>query len=356
MRLALAAVVTLFLGACGHVIPGSLTADGKPFDFAHQQPCKASKVDDGKVDVRYLGSGGVWIGWRGEAILIGPAFSNPPLWRAALWRAGFNEDRIEQALAPLDLGRVRALFAGHSHYDHIGDFPIVARTRELAGAPIHVNASGMKMLRAEPDLFARAHEIAENEIIEVSDAIHVRAVRSGHAPQLCPWRRFPCVYAGGEVGQAWPEKSWTRHWLRSFKGGESFAFVVELRDAGQVRYRIYYNDSSANAAAGQLTGDFDLAILCMAQWKWVRGYPDELLAALRPRHVVVSHWDNFFRKDENGSRFVPNLSNASAARFLAVVNEKVSDDDAGPTNEVCGVPSRRWTMPVVGASMQFDPR
>ena len=353
MRLALAAVVTLFFAACGHVIPGSLTADGKPFDFAQPGRCEPSAPDDAKVDVRYLGSGGVWIGWRGEAILIGPSFSNPPLWRAAVWRAGFDQHRITRALAPLDLGRVRAVLAGHSHYDHIGDFPVVARTRELAGVPIHVNAAGLQMLRAEPDLFARAHEITDKKLITVSDAIHVRAVRSSHAPQLCPWRRFPCVYASGPVREPWPEKSWTRHLLRSFKGGETFAFVIELLEAGEVRYRIYYTDSSPDSPTSPVDGDVDLAILVMAQWKWARGYPNDLLAALHPRHVVVSHWDNFFRKDENGSRFVPNLSNGSAEQFLAVINEKVSDD-AGPTNRVCGVRSQRWTMPVVGASMQFD--
>ncbi len=93
----------------------------------------------------------------------------------------------------------------------------------------------------------------------------------------------------------------------------------------------------------------------MAQWNYVRDYPRHLLAALQPRHVIVSHWDDFFRKEETTSHFVPSMSNASAERFLGVLDEYVNGD-AGPVNNVCGVRKNRWTMPVVGASMQFDPK
>ena len=354
MRIAHAAVAALFfLTACGHVVPGTLTSDGKPFDFALEHPCEEPERSDDQVEVRYLGSGGVWISWKGDAILIGPSFSNPPFWRAAGWRMRFDEDRIETGLKPLELSKVRAILAGHSHYDHIGDFPIVARRAALASASIHVNASGRNMLRSEPDLFARSEDIREGETITVSDRIHVHPVLSSHAPQLCRWRRFPCTYAASAVREPWPEKSWHRHMLRSFRGGETYAFVIELRDAGREKYRIYYNDS-AGLPAGDTAGGVDLAILCMAQWNWVRGYPRQLLGALKPRHVIVSHWDNFFIKRETGSKFVPNLSNRSSARFLTAINEQVTGD-AGPTNTVCGVKSRRWTMPVVGVAMQFDP-
>src|SRR5687767_3113979 len=113
-----AALAVLLLGGCGHVISSDLTG-GDDFDFKQKHECVAAQAGEGQVEVRYLGSGGVYIEWREEALLIGPSFSNPSIFRAAVGRAKFNEGRIARALDVLDLGKVRAILAGHSHYDHI---------------------------------------------------------------------------------------------------------------------------------------------------------------------------------------------------------------------------------------------
>ena len=138
-------------------------------------------------------------------------------------------------------------------------------------------------------------------------------------------------------------------------GGQTFAFVIELHDGDAVHYRIYYNDAAADSPLGQTTGDFDLAILCLAQWNYARGYPGDLLDVLRPRHVVVSHWDNFFVETRQATRFVPTISNANAAGFLRVVNQHVSGG-GGPVNDVCGVKTARWTMAAPRSSMLFETR
>ncbi|HYI11489.1 MAG TPA: MBL fold metallo-hydrolase [Thermoanaerobaculia bacterium] len=346
-----AALAVLLLSGCGHVISGALTG-GDAFDFAQKHECVAAQPAPGQVEVRYLGSGGVYVEWRGDAILIGPSFSNPSLLRAAFGQAKFDEGRIARALGVLDLTKVRAILAAHSHYDHIGDLPVVATHPRLTKVPIYVNASGMNMLHSEPQLLARAEKLAHGTAVDVGQSIRVRALLSTHAPQLCRWRRWPCVYAAGDVEKEWSGK-WTDHFLQSFRGGEPLAFEIELWDEHRLRYRIYYNDAASDGAT-RVTGKADLAILCMAQWSWAREYPVALLGALQPKHVVVSHWDDFFSKAEGTSRFVPLMSNRSAERFLAAVNDGV-DGNAGPTNEVCGVRTERWTMPTVGSAMLFTP-
>lgn len=340
-----AAVVLALLGGCGHVLSG--------FDYAKEHACVDASATDEQVEVRYLGSGGVYIRWRGEAILLGASFSNPGMVRALLLRPKANDSRIEHYLKPLDLKRVRAILAAHSHYDHIGDLPAVAK--RVPQAKIYLNSSGMQIVQSERDLRTRAIEIAPKEWVQVASSIRVRAVESDHAPQLCPWRRWPCVYAPVPVKAAWEEDSWTKHKLRAFGGGSTLAFVIELWDENQVRYRIYYNEAAADSPAGQIEGDFDLAILCIAQWNWVRDYPRDLLAVLRPRHVMVSHWDNFFSTGTTSARFVPNLSNASAERFIDVVRNAVKTK-AGPVNAICGAHDTGWTMPVVGSTLVFSAR
>lgn len=345
--------VALLLGGCGHILPGSLTGDGKPYDFARPPQCTEPAPDADKVEVRYLGSGGVYVRWRDDAILIGPSFSNPGLVRAGFGRMKHDRGRIARGLEGIDLRSVRGFFAGHSHYDHIGDLPVIAG-EYAKDAPIWVNATGVRALEGEPNLRGRVQPLAAGDTIVVTPSIRVRAVASGHAPQVCRWRHFPCVYASGELAAAWTTPL-SHHRLATMRGGETLALVIELHDGETDRYRIYYNDAAADSPLGQTTGEFDLAILCIAQWNWVRDYPRDLLAVLRPAHVVVSHWENFFVETRQAARFVPNLSNASAARFLEIVDRQVSGTN-GPGNNVCGVKTAHWTMPAPGSSMLFNPR
>jgi L-ascorbate metabolism protein UlaG (beta-lactamase superfamily) len=339
--LTFAAALSLLLSAgCGHMLPGT----------SH---CQEPPHDREKVELRYLGSGGIYLRWRDDAILVGPSFSNPNPLRARFLRVKPNEHRIDAALQGIEIQRVRAIFAGHSHYDHIGDIPIVG-SKYVPNADIYVNAFGVRMLAGEPGLQGRVREIKVDDPIDVSPSIRVRAVVSGHAPQICRWQRFPCVYANGAMDADWTEPI-TKHRLAAMNGGQTLALVIELCDGDVVRYRIYYNDASADSPLGQTTGDFDLAILCIAQWNWVRDYPRDLLAVLKPRHVVISHWDNFFVAARQSARPVPLLTQGSIARFQRVIDTYVRAD-AGPVSPVCGVRQTHWTMPAPASTMLFNPR
>src|SRR5690349_22505379 len=116
----LAAALTLaMLAGCGHIVTD---ASGQPYDFASAHVCKQPDFDPEQVEVRNLGSGAIYIRWRDEAVLLGSSFSNPGMIRARFLRTKPNRVRVEHALSSIDNGRyVRAILAGHSHYDHIGD-------------------------------------------------------------------------------------------------------------------------------------------------------------------------------------------------------------------------------------------
>lgn len=344
---ALVLAVVAFLAGCGHVLPAELTGTGNRFDFA-QHSCDPYPVaDSGKVEVRTLGSGGALIRWRGESLLLGASFSNPGLLRAYAWRGRANDALVDGALRGVE--NVRAVFAGHSHYDHIGDLPAVAR--RFPDAKVYLNASGVNIVAGER--LNVQPPVKAGDTILVSSAFCVKAIESGHAPQLCPWNRFPCTYAPRGVATV-RTAPMSRQRLRTMGGGDPLAFDIELRgERGETRFRIYYNDSSASSPLGQTPGPFDLAILTMAQWRWARGYPGDLLATLQPRHVLVSHWDYFFRPATKHSKFVPRLH---ADGFLRIVNDFVPESDATPVNPVCGVTTKRYTMAVPGSSLLFNPR
>ncbi len=340
----------LLLAGCGHVLGG--------FDFK-SPPCEAHlDTNPTKVEVRYLGSGGLYVRWREEAILVGPQWSNPGLLSAAFGKSKFDEDRIRTALGELEKtepkAEIRAILVGHSHYDHIGDVPVVAKQPHIEKARIYVNASGDKLLHAYPELQPRTTIMHAGDVFELSPSFRVHVIASGHAPQLCPASFWPCVYGAGEVPEAW-DTDWSHHSLRDFRVGEPFAFDIEVHDGDTKRFRIYYNDASPASPLGETTGDVDLAVLTLAQWRWAHGYPQHLLTRFHARHALISHWDNFFSKSDKHFPFVANLSNASAAKFLAIVEEHTGSG-GGPRNDVCGVTNEHYTMAIPQSSLLFEPR
>jgi hypothetical protein len=182
---------------------------------------------------------------------------------------------------------------------------------------------------------------------------------SAHAPQLCRLNRWPCTYATGEVEEKWTTE-WEQHHYRDLRGGATFALVIDLlHENDTVRYRIYYNDAAAAPPSGippDVLTPVDLAVVCMASYDFVDGYPEALLRALQPRHVLASHFDDFFAPQDGAWTFVPLLSDRKANEFLRRVRDALKDaatPPRPPSTPVCGPMTERWSMPVPGWAMYF---
>ena len=335
-------------------MPGVVTSDHRPFDYAHP-PCRASLHDAqaNEVDIRYTGSGGIYLGWRGNVVLLGPFFTNPPLLANLFGNFHHDRARIARHLPP---GNVRAVMTGHSHYDHFGDVPVVA-TPDI---PIYTNTTGVNMLAPYPTL--RAHAVQADTPFPIVDAngaavMRVRPIKSDHAPQICRSRRWPCDISRCELTTPWTS-DFESHKLRDFCGGQTFAYVIDLLDAhGAVAFRIYYNDTSPESPLGVPAPDgipFDVAILCVASYDHVHGYPETLLRAIRPRHVLLTHYEDFFSKAEGHWRFVGLFTERKAQRFVErLVGTGAVTGGLAPVEPVCGAKGTGWTMPVPGEQARF---
>jgi hypothetical protein len=88
----------------------------------------------------------------------------------------------------------------------------------------------------------------------------------------------------------------------------------------------------------------------------VKPYPADLLAAVKPRHVLVTHYEDFFRPRSAPCRFVPLLTEGRANRFLESTDRALSQGGrelARPIHPVCGATGEGWTMPLVSEWMVF---
>lgn len=359
-------LVLVWLVGCGHVIQPELAPNWGRFDLSHP-PCHLSPRPapaDDQVVLRYLGAGGLYLEWQKTALLMGPFFSNPGVLRVQFGRLASDAEAVRRGLEGVDTFRVGAIAAGHSHYDHLGDLPLVAETYAPA-ARIYVNQTGSNALAPLPPLMDRVTSLEGDEgkdWIWLRDPdtnplpIRFRAVDSGHAPQLPRYR-----FAAGEIKQPWTE-DWKHHRIRDLQGGKTFAFVIDLMsdDLQKVRFRIYYQDAANPPETGFPTfagvGEhgFDLAVLCLASYQFVGRHPESILGRLHPRHVLIAHYEDFFRDRRKPVRFVFPLSNAAANRFLRRTQDALSGSATkGPEGTVCGPSGPAFTMPMPGEWLRF---
>ncbi len=151
--------------------------------------------------------------------------------------------------------------------------------------------------------------------------------------------------------------------LNKMKQGRPFAFLIDLLDAdGEVAFRIHYVDAPSEAPLGlppaEIVADHpvDLAMLCMPTWWLAPGYPGSFVEGTRARHVLVTHYEDFFRSQEKPTRFVARLTNKRANGFMEELSLAMGDGDErriAPSSEMCGPSGEAWTMPLPGEWMVF---
>jgi len=324
--------------------------------------CAGSGSCRDSVDIVAMGvSGLLFVPWRDstQLVLTPPSYTNPTLWWTAFgnWIFGSspNTARIERRLRdnPLAgierLARVRAVLVGHGHYDHLMDLPYLAKY--LPNATVFGSSSVMNTLNAVPtfgsltqrpsrlvviDSVAGVDGEHPGRSIDVGDAVRVRAIAWEHAPNFGSH-----VVARGNITS--PKRSLPRG-LFGWKLGRVYAYAIDVLDRdGTVGSRIVVHDAGASPQvvrrAVEVIGTLPPArstimVITAANFDQEPSYPDILLASLAPEHVLLGHWEDFFRSPEKVERVVRGI----VPQALIEVVQRYQGD--------------RWTALRVGATLR----
>ena len=325
--------------------------------------CDADQCPPGNiVRVTYLGVAGFLIEANGHALLTGPSFTNPsfdsvaPRWlrffRAKPPTVIPNRALIDRLLPPA-ASSASMILVGHGHYDHLLDVPHIATTHArdaviYGGPTVRHMLMGDSTLRASPQ---RVVAIAGTDVARrdhmgrwftsADGAFRVMALEADHAPAARVFLRR-VDFATGTVDKD------LDHLPRSaedWKLGEPYAFIIDVlgADATTPVFRIYFQDAPNTVARGvppsSLGGRrIDVAILCVATSRNVDPpAPDSLLRVLKPRFVIASHWESFFRP-----------------QTLPLMLNPASDVDAFNTSLMKNLlADARWAMPAPRAVLRF---
>lgn len=258
----------------------------------------------------YLGSGG-WILQHGaDVVLTGPLFTNPGLLRSGLWSIASDTTLVDRYMSRWDVSAARAILVGHAHYDHLMDVPRVARVHapraRIVGSRTVANTLG-----TWSGLLDRVDVVNDSagdlrtvgRWLRYGPGVRVMALRSRHAPHFEGYT----LYAGRRLRPLDEMPSNAAEWL----DGETYAFLVDFLDAdGGVAFRVYYQDAVVAPPYGSAPEALieerpvDVALLVPATFDQVDWHPEALVENLRPRRVVLGHWEDFFVPVETPARSI----------------------------------------------------
>ena len=361
-RFAAAAFAALALTAC------RTTVGGQPL------PARAlvASVDDfadaaaDHVALHYYGNGGWGIQWKGEYVMAAPYFTN------GLLRAS-DPKAVARGLNGTPVARARLVFAGHGHYDHVGDLAEVLEHVETRPVVVVVNQTTWHGLAAVRDPERRkwialdplqdsGRWLDERAAVDVPlpREIRIMPILSDHAPHLA----IGHVRMTALFGRETEDRTEVPKHIGDFLVGYTWAFLIDLMDRDRIAFRILYQDAAASPPNGfppeveRKRRPVDVNIVCVPGSDAVLEHPEKLLAETHTRYVLLGHWESFFRSRDR--RLAPirfNTDGDHMDRLLARVAGAIGTATkyhVAPESVPRGPHGDDWALPVPGETFRFS--
>ena len=275
---------------------------------------------DFELRVHYLGCGGFYIVDQDDGILIDPFFSNQKFIKPPFKKIASNPDAIAYGLKGItDLEKSRGIFISHSHYDHLFDTPSIVKNHIKKDINVYGSTSTRNLLKTVLD---------SNQLIVITDSINnciqegkwiyfknnfrVLPIRSEHGPHyrlIGPIKLFKGEAKSIKNYKNPTDETRTGKW----KEGDTFSFLIDKLESGKPVFRIFIQSSASRPTCG-FPPEFilkekgiDLSMIGAASFKYIKGknYPWELIDHLKPKQLLICHWEDFFLPyTEEDKRFV----------------------------------------------------
>lgn len=233
------------------------------------------------VSFRWLGTAGWRIDVDGRTVLFDPYLTR---FRTGLFGVDGLDSKTELKTDPVvvdaHIGRPEVVLVSHSHWDHLGDVPYIAKT---TGARVIGTETTYHLLVALGVDSGQISVVKGGEVLDIG-GLTVEVVPSLHS------RNKKCAYFAPGTLNAPPAK--VPSTIADLPEGDTLAFRVTAGKHGPSAFLMGASDFSERAVRGLRP---DLAMVAVPTvTSTTHDYVSRLLSALDTPDVVVPvHWDNF---------------------------------------------------------------
>src|SRR4051812_31025801 len=245
-------------------------------------PARHSAPPRHGVRITYLGTNAYLFESRDAVLLVDPYFSRQSLLRTALKMDPVRETGLINQWTH-DHPKLDAVLVTHGHIDHLFDVPPIARE---TGARVIASKTSIQLLESAGVPASQLRTVRPGSMASVRGAvIHVFPANHDRIFGMTP---FPG-----------PAKNFPPRKIDDWVLAEPLAFLIEM--GGK---RIFINSGGRGDSPVRLkTAPVDLAIVGVASPDAVAAFPGTN-TQLKPRYILPSHQDNFFRPLRRGFSFL----------------------------------------------------
>jgi L-ascorbate metabolism protein UlaG (beta-lactamase superfamily) len=253
------------------------------------------------LELEWLGVAGYRLTYEARTLYIDPYLSRVTLGTLLRGRTALADTALhDRWLHPV--GEVVGVLVGHTHFDHAIDVPAICARH---GCSAYGSASLRQLMRLHGQL-DRAVQVTPHAPLELGP-FTVTFVPSLHSKLLLGYR----VPSDGELTcEHLDALSPT-----AYKCGQVWGIHIEVAGA------TFYHQGSANLLDEEIRHrGVDVFLAGIAGRRFTDDYWRRVLAALEPRVVLASHFDDFFRPLDRPAGFSLNVNLAAFPEEVAAVS------------------------------------
>ena len=298
MKYTLLALIFLF-GCSTQEMP----VDRKAVDLVRKSSPVLTSADpdyNQTLQVRWLGTASYIMQVGDVLLLTDPFYSYHSMIETGVGEVKSEPKNVRQIAQELkNLPKPKAIFIGHSHYDHLLDLAALYKEMDWDDVPIYGSETTRNIIMGYGQGLEKHWKPVslKEDWHEVATGLRYQAYAIQHAPHL----KGVEIYAGDVTKPRTTPP--TR--AKDFRCGPTYAYLFEFYTQKR-RFTIYFTGAATNAPLGfpePSIYSVDLAILCVPGWLLVKGYPEKFVERLKAPYVMASHYNDFFQpKDSKGKR------------------------------------------------------